>query len=525
MTILPSKPLSIILIVLDTHRYDRLGVYGWKRGTTPNLDAFASSATVFDRAIAPAQWTIPSHASMFTGLPPSTHQTTQANSILDSRFPTLAELLTQHEYETVGFCNNPLVGLIDNQLKRGFKSFYNYSGTLPNIPTDFPDASLFPYIRLWEKSLKIVRKVVDSIQNQFAMNTNFLQAAVNPLFVPLWSSFVNFKGNTSQSIHHISQYLSKKSNRSIQEPFFLFLNLMETHLPFNPPARFVRQFAPAYWDDPRGAKFIKNFNKLAMHWLIPLKQPFNPLEAQVISEMYDAEVAYQDYLFYELLEQLQKPAIRDHCLVIITADHGEMLGEHQFMGHGFGVYRELIQVPLMIRSPGQTVGSRISKPVLTTRLFHTILSAAGVDSITLPSGVETAPHAMSLLAVSSEPERERIKVISEAYAPQDAIRMMERREPELIEPLHTRQTHRAYYTDEVKLYSIDGISNTLLDHEDQRISPGRVDETYLLETLIANLKDFIQESREGRPQGWTTPTADLSNPLIEQRMRDLGYMI
>ncbi|MFS8813548.1 sulfatase-like hydrolase/transferase, partial [Synechococcus sp. R55.7] len=123
---------NILLIVLDTQRADRLSCY-WSEAerarqlpTSPNLDRLAAESTLFERAIAPAQWTIPSHASLFTGEYPSTHQTVQADLELSPALPTLAELLQLSGYTTVGFCNNPLVGILKNGLRRGFETFYNY---------------------------------------------------------------------------------------------------------------------------------------------------------------------------------------------------------------------------------------------------------------------------------------------------------------------------------------------------------------------------------------------------------------
>ncbi len=92
---------DILLIILDTLRRDRVSVYGDSHKTTPALDAFAENATLFERAVAPAQWTVPSHASMFTGVYPSTHQVTQANHKLSGSYPTLAEILRVGGYKTV----------------------------------------------------------------------------------------------------------------------------------------------------------------------------------------------------------------------------------------------------------------------------------------------------------------------------------------------------------------------------------------------------------------------------------------
>ncbi|MGF1503659.1 MAG: sulfatase-like hydrolase/transferase, partial [Anaerolineae bacterium] len=91
-----TKP-NIIMLVLDTMRAERMSVYGYQKETTPVLGEFAEDATVFERAFAPAPWTVPSHASMFTGLYPTVHQTTQSYATLPDEIPTLAELLAQND--------------------------------------------------------------------------------------------------------------------------------------------------------------------------------------------------------------------------------------------------------------------------------------------------------------------------------------------------------------------------------------------------------------------------------------------
>ena len=143
------EQINLLFVVLDTTRRDRLSLYGHRRDTTPALDDFASQAAVFERALSPAQWTIPSHASMFTGAYPSTHNLTEADRLLPEHFPTAAEILRGAGYQTAGFCNNPLVGVLNHQLTRGFDSFYNYVGAAINRPFDsqFPapvDAAITP---------------------------------------------------------------------------------------------------------------------------------------------------------------------------------------------------------------------------------------------------------------------------------------------------------------------------------------------------------------------------------------------
>ena len=117
----PGSRPDIVFIVLDTLRADRLSCYGHPAETTPHLDAFAASGVLFERAISPAQWTIPAHGSLFTGEFPATHGTTQIYDKHSVEHPTLAEHLTRFGYRTVGFCNNPLLGIIENDLDRRFQ--------------------------------------------------------------------------------------------------------------------------------------------------------------------------------------------------------------------------------------------------------------------------------------------------------------------------------------------------------------------------------------------------------------------
>jgi arylsulfatase A-like enzyme len=515
-----TKP-HIVLIVLDTHRSDRLGCYGYRRGTSPNIDAFAQKATLYQNAIAPAQWTIPTHASIFTGEPASTHLALQSNDVLDARLRTLAERLSIAGYETIGFCNNPLVGVINNGFKRGFGRFYNYCGALPRAYR--PSRASFPLLK---RCSRVVHKAVQPIQDAFARSSQVFDAALNPFWVPLWTRFAHFKGNTPVSIRDAARFVARQMTAHSTRPRFLFLNLMETHLPYSPPRRFTRAFAPQIQD--RAARsFMKAFNRRALDWITPPQNPFSELEAHTLSDMYDAEVAYQDHLLAELLDVLDRPEHRAHTMVVLVADHGEMLGEHALMGHGFGVYRELIHVPLLIRFPGQAAGQHVATPVSTTRLFHTILDAAGIKSCETDDTRTIDTEAQTLLRETQETPQEPPVVLSEAFAPEFALEAMERHKKGLIEKLNCRATHWAVYqqpyklihvpADRTELYSLEADplerEGLLLKAEDPRIQP-----------LIAQLSAFLEQARKHRPQDGQHKKAELENERIRRRLRGLGYI-
>jgi len=518
---------NIVVIVLDTHRLDRLGCYGYWRATSPNLDAFAEKATLFENAIAPAQWTIPSHASMFTGEPPSTHMTIQSSDVLDPRFKTLAQLLRVRGYRTAGFCNNPLVGVINNGLKRGFDTFYNYGGAIPSKPAR-PSQGLFaPFNQVWERYTQVLRRISYPIQNAFANSDRLFEASLNPLWVPLWTRFAHFKGDTQGSLRDATRFVKEDMASGLGQPHFLFVNLMETHLPYSAPDNFVKTFAPTLRDEREALDFMRVFNTQALHWITPMAEPFSSLEAQTLSDMYDAEVAYQDHLLAELLTVLDEPVHRAHTMVIFVADHGEVLGEHQMMGHAFGVYQELIRVLLFVRFPGQTVGRRVTAPVSARRLFHTALDIAGVEEYETHYSPAVDVRSQSLAREASDSDSSLSVAFSEAYAPEHALKIARAHKPHLIKPFSCHATHWAVYQDGHKLVRVEGVGDELfaLGAPPLEVHPleGGVDSERMAH-LTGQLKLFLEKAQAHRLDAGTRDEADLENEVLRQRLRNLGYL-
>lgn len=509
----------IVFIILDTHRRDRLGLYGYRRGASPNLDRFASQATVFENAISPAQWTIPAHASMFTGEHPTTHLTTQSSDVLNAHFPTLAEHLRSGGYQLTGFCNNPLVGVLDNELKRGFHTFYNYGGAVPSTPARETPALLAPLSQAWERYTQLLRRLSYPIQNAVARSERFFHLSLNPLLVPYWTRLGNFKGNTAASLRDAAHYVRSHLHPAGSRPQFVFINLMETHLPFTPPEAFIRRFAPTYREERLARDFMRLYNTQALRWLLPMDEPFSALEAQTLSEMYDAEVAYQDDLLAQLLEALDRPEIRHETLVLFVADHGEMLGEHGFMGHGLSVHQELVHVPLIVRLPGQTAGRRVSEPVSTAQLFHTLLDAAGLSAER--PGVDA--KASSLLPALRGFPMPQQAVFSEAYPPNHLTRIIQADHPGLLARFHALSIYRAAYDDGLKLVQIEGAGEQLYD---LRLDPGEERPLAAAEPrrrLLALLDLFAEGAQARRPQELPRGATHMDEAL-RRRLRSLGYL-
>jgi arylsulfatase A-like enzyme len=542
---------NILLIVLDTQRADRLSCY-WSEEerarqvpTSPNLDRLAAESTLFERAIAPAQWTIPSHASLFTGEYPSTHQTIQADLELSPTLPTLAELLKLVGYTTVGFCNNPLVGILKNGLRRGFDTFYNYGGALPTRP---PEGNpLPPPLNRWLAAYtQFWRRLSYPVQNAFARSDTLFQLALHPWFASLWTCLMNFKGNTAASIADLNRYLQQMARRPAgAPPFFCFVNLMETHLPYWPPEPFVQKYAPYFKSSREARDFLRQYNAEPYRWMAPLPQPLSPLQARVLRDIYDAEVAYQDHLLGSVFATLRHTGLEQNTLLAIVADHGEGLGEHDFVGHAFVVYEELIRVPLILHYPGHfPAGKRVATPVSTRRLFHTLLEAAGFGpSLSLADGTprvslrlrrEVARLSLSRTLAGEDPEQG--VVLSEAFPPQILLRAMESRNDSLLQARACYATRRALYEGGIKLIQTGespSLYNLEQDPAEQRdlllAEPGdpalgSLSPQAWLARLQQGLRRWLEWAESRRPSLAPRKVDVESDADLLRRMQELGYL-
>lgn len=515
-----SKSPNILFIVLDTQRRDHLSIYNYDRETSPLLDRFALDATIFDHAVAPAQWTIPSHASMFTGLYASTHQVTQGYNQISGMHPTLPEILQGAGYHTVGFCNNPLVGVLDNGLQRGFDHFYNYAGATVTRPFSRPSSPVQQSVReRW-------RRFARPVQNRFAHSDWLFRASLNPLLVPLWTRFINYKGQTAPSIDDVIAYLRQHRAGGASQPLFTFLNLMGTHLPYRPPQRYLDRVAPDLRHSRHPYQFMRRFNSEAARWASPTDPPLQDWEQQTLSDFYDAEILHQDEHLGRLLAYLKAANVLDDTMVIITADHGESLGDHNFIGHSFVVYQELVHVPLIVHDPDGRfpAGKRIQTNVSTRRIFHTVLDLAGIQ----PPLDEADPNAdvagLSLLrATNGRPDPEGNMAFAEAFPPTTFLNVLEHRNPPVIDRLRLRLVRRGVYDGAHKLTmvhdQVEGLYDTRTDPTESRDIAA--DHPELAQRLRAKLAQFVQNSEAQRPG--MNGFGEMDEAVIEN-LRALGYI-
>ena len=336
---LPAAPQSapnVLVIVLDTLRADHLSSYGYSRPTSPEIDRIASQGVLFENAIAPCSWSLPSHASLLTGRAPSEHgmQNVQAmpwpgwgeKSL--SGYPSLGEVLRHRGYRTGAFSANRIYFTRNVGLGRGFIHFEDYFDSVGDsfVRTLYGREFARLYLNRSENS-KVPR-------------------ALRYLGLESWldkdsegSGDVGGAYGVRKRASAVNQELMQWIDRDRQHPFFAFLNYLDVHYSYGGPPGYPKPD----WD--RGTTV----------------------------DEYDAGLKYVDDYIGRLLRDLERREARN-TIVVITSDHGESLGAHGLSYHGAALYRELIQVPLIISYPQQIPkGLRVAVPVSITGIPGTVM--------------------------------------------------------------------------------------------------------------------------------------------------------
>lgn len=308
----PAEGPNVILIVADTLRADHLKCYGYERETSPNLDAFASGATLYESAISAASYTLPAHASMFTGQLPMTHM---AQTYLNSdgfRFEkgdlvhrplsedsfTLAEAFDEIRYRTAGFAANVVLLSERTGLTQGFDKYFNERHDGAGI-----NAEVLPWIEKYRK-----------------------------------------------------------------KPFFLFLNYMDTHEVYN------TEKVDGFLEHISGKRVAGPILD-ALYPIIMQQQDAPADKLQLHVDAYDLSIRNLDKYVGELIAKLRELDLYDNTMIIFTSDHGEFLGEHHYMTHWKDVYQEVLHVPLIVKVPGQRDSLRIAEKTSTVNIPRMIMDA------------------------------------------------------------------------------------------------------------------------------------------------------
>ncbi len=380
---------NVLLIVWDTVRAESLSTYGYERDTTPHLSALAEEAIVFERAVTTSPWTLPSHASLFTGR--WAHElSANWNVPLDDAYPTLAEVLRSRGYATAGFVANQHYCSRVQGLGRGFLHYEDFN----EVTAEFV------------LSAQITRRLVESSRLRRLTG---------------WKDYWGRKPAATIDRRFL-RWLAARPDR----PFFALLNYYDAHQPYRPPPPFDERYGPSEWRE--GVRF-----RAALRHAAPMDTySLTPRQSQGEQDAYDGSIAYLDACLGRLLDELDARGVLDDTLVIVTSDHGEHFGEHGLRDHGNSLYRSLIHVPLVIRFPGgQLSGVRVPQVVSLRDLPATVLDLIGCEDgnvlpgsslrrcwkETEPAGSSAQPAFASLRppAGSDDPEQHLDAVIDSGF--------------------------------------------------------------------------------------------------------------
>ncbi|MGC8638879.1 MAG: sulfatase [Isosphaeraceae bacterium] len=324
----PAGSPNVLLIVLDTVRADHLSLHGYYRPTSKTLERLARQGLRFDQARAAAPWTLASHATFFTGRLPSELNVKWMHPLSD-RFHTLAEYLGARGYATAGFVGNTFYCAYDSGLNRGFTHYEDYAlGTFDALRT----------VHLINLALKALPQIVRTLGQYLPVGSSLLSREV-------LAQQLTF-GDRKDAGVVTREFLDWLAGRPAPgRPFFAFLNLADAHAPYVLPPGAPYRFGLA----PRTEL---DFLFLLTGWFEVDRQHLSALGKTLARDSYDNCLAYLDERLDDLFEELKRRGALDNTLVIVTADHGEGLGEHGLFDHGESLYRTEIGVPLLIVLPG-----------------------------------------------------------------------------------------------------------------------------------------------------------------------------
>ncbi|MFZ3169371.1 MAG: sulfatase [Candidatus Methanoperedens sp.] len=318
-----EKPKKIILIVVDSLRADHLGCYGYKRNTSPNIDKIAKENILFKWAFSAISYTVPSFTSILTSLYPSSHSIGYHHKF--PKFDKDKDILLPEILKSEGYSTAAFIGSMALRKEIGLDAGFDVY--------DDPD---------W-------RNAQDSNEKFFS-------------------------------------WLDENHDKNL----FAMMHYFDVHIPYKPPSPYNKEFVK----DKYYGK-AKHLETKLDGWLdkeieiggIP-KSAIISIDGKIETDtryyisQYDGCIKYVDNAIAEVIKKLKKLNIYDDCLLIITADHGDAMGENDvWFFHGYTVTPDVIHVPLIMKFPEQYKGDINKNSVVDTHVSHIDLMPTILDMI------------------------------------------------------------------------------------------------------------------------------------------------
>lgn len=336
----PGNRHNVLLLTIDTLRADHLGAYGYRRPTSPRIDALGRAGTVFESAYTCWPKTRGSVAIMLTGRTPSRNGYSKTHPVLLDFNPTLADVLKKAGYATAAIVDNPNLAA-QNGYAKGFDR----------------------YRETWEET-------------SLATEADRMRAITD-------GGIAFVRGAPAD------------------RPFFLWLHYVNPHAPYTPPPPFDKRFLDAAAASGPRLRTVPDFHGgIPKRWAVRGQDRLGYYVAQ-----YDGEIAAVDQEVGRLVDALQASAAGKRTVVVLTSDHGESLGEHDYyFDHGEDLFEPSLAVPLVVTVPGGKPGVRSRVFASTLDVVPTILDAVKVSYPPDLAGISLLGEARGKTA----PGRERL---------------------------------------------------------------------------------------------------------------------
>lgn len=465
-----SKP-NIVWITIDSIRQDHTSLGGYKRNTTPNLERIASSdqGEAFTSCLATGMWSLPSVASMFTCTYPAFHRTGYDTEVLPDSVDTIAERFAEQGWTTAGISVNHFFSEATG-LNRGFDTF-----TLLNPKNALRTAG-----------------PIDTIK--FLVNLRRHSG-----------------GYTLEKRKHRPDYLLQEVAKdrlaelaSGDSPFLLALHYYGAHHPYYPPLSYQDTFADEIPMNPRQAANEAFDHTDDIHRGIARRNSADDRDLEAIESMYDSLVRYSDSLVGELFDYLQTLDLTD-TIFVVTADHGDLLGEQGLFGHKLLLHDALVHVPFVVHGLGELVGKG-DKLIQHPDVVRTLAEIAGVSTDGF-QGIDIREESREFAVCQRGDGGDKTLDQIEEYDPEfDRDRFFESE----IVTLRTREFKYLRSGDERLLFELPDESTDVSDAYPERVE-------WFDEQLSAWWETHAVEDRH-------SVDAEFDD-AAKQRLSDLGYLV
>ncbi|MFD1585886.1 sulfatase [Halorientalis brevis] len=476
-----SDVRNVVLIVMDTAR----------ENASQQLDCILEDATRFNRAFSASPWTLPSHASIFTGLYPSKHGAHADHKQLEPDVSVLAEVFRDAGYETVAVSNNTWISE-EFGFNQCFETFYK---TWQYVQSD---TDLGRIARQEEGLDKITR----------AAKALFEGNPVSNLANAIYGQF--FRKTDDDGAARTNEWINDwLDTRDDSRPFFLFVNYLEPHLEYRPSKEHAIDHLPG------GVTYEEAMEVSQDAWeYIAGTNEMADEDFEILRALYRAEISYLSERIQEVVAILKAAGEWEETLFVVTSDHGENIGEHGLMDHQYALYDTLLHVPLFVHG-GPFEDKSVDDLVQLIDLPPTILDVLDIDA---PAARE------QFQGISFHPDAPETReyAIAEYLAPQPSMDALKKRVGEL--PDSVRQYDRSLRAIRTAKYKYIRGSDGSRELYDIRNDPGETQD-------IADTHGDVGDELDAQLDEWldSFEHADYSDDVsmdeqTKARLEDLGYL-